>query len=290
MTSEERREAVLHAFPWIGGTEYGEASEIVARDLDGGRFEVDPARHYWFEELTACGVDFSGAHFGTRDGEGGLLVNACTFEDCDFGNATFHTAQLAWRRSVYRRCSFDGASLRQVVGKPSALWMAFSLGEARFEDCTFLDAKIRGWLAHEAEFVRCRFRGTIDRCRFFGRQLERRWFGLLPPRRNEYVDNDFRDVQFVWSGFVGIPIRNQLWPESAEYARLDRIHERIARARAVVATWPEGDRREGELVLELLAEDAEGEDEVFARRSEPDMKPEIAAVNERVWKLLEDSI
>jgi hypothetical protein len=43
------------------------------------------------------------------------------------------------------------------------------------------------------------------------------------------------------------------------------------------------------VVLTLLAEQAEGQKEVFARRSEPDMKPEIAAVNERVWKLLEDS-
>lgn len=40
-------------------------------------------------------------------------------------------------------------------------------------------------------------------------------------------------------------------------------------------------------MLDLLAEEAEGQDEVFARRVEPDMKPEIAAVNERVWKLLE---
>jgi uncharacterized protein YjbI with pentapeptide repeats len=289
MTSEEdKREAVLDAFPWLRGTEYNDASEIVARDLEGERFEVDDRRHYWFEQVTARGVDFSGARFGRRDGAGGLLVNASLFEDCDFSRATFHTAQLGWRRSVYRRCSFDRASLRQILGK-SPLMMAFSLGEARFEECTFVDAKIRGWLAHDAEFVGCRFRGTIDRCRFFGTQLERRWFGLRPPRRNEYRGNDFREVEFVWSSFeCGIPIGEQFWPEGHDYVRLDRVDERIDRARPVVAEWPEAERREAEVVLDLLAEEAEGQDEVFARRVEPDMKPEVAAVNERVWKLLED--
>jgi uncharacterized protein YjbI with pentapeptide repeats len=286
-SEEEKREEVLRAFPWLAGTEYSAPSEIVARDLDGGRFEVEPGRHYWLERLTARGVDFSEVRFGERDGEGGLHVNACEFESCDFSGATFHSAQLGWRRSVYRRCSFDGASLRQILGK-SPLMMAMTLGEARFEHCTFLDAKIRGWLAHEAEFVGCRFRGTIDRCRFFGTQPERRWLGLLPPRRNEYRGNDFREVEFIWSSFEsGIPIGEQLWPEGPEYVRLDRVEERIDRARPIVATWPEEERREGDVTLDMLAEEAEDQDEVFARRSEPDMKPEIAAVNERVWALLE---
>jgi hypothetical protein len=289
-TEQEKREAVYDAFPWLRGTEYTHPTEVIAGDLDSGRFDADEGREYWFEQLTARGVDFSGVRFGRKDGEGGLLVNACVFEDCDFSGATFHSAQLGWRRSVYRRCSFDGASLRQIVGKPSALWMSFSLGEARFEDCSFLDAKIRGWLAHDAEFVRCRFRGTIDRCRFFGTQLHRRWFGLARPRRNEYHGNDFREVEFVWTSFEGgIAIAEQLWPDGPEYARIDRVGERIARVRPVVATWPEEERNEGELVLSLLAETAEGQDEVFERRVEPDEKPERAAVHERVWKLLENA-
>ena len=264
---------------------------VVARDLDGGRFEVEEGRDYRFEQVTVRGVDFSGVRFGRKDGVGGLLVNACLFEDCDFSKAAFHSAQLGRRRSVYRRCAFDGASLRQILGMNSALFMAFSLGEARFEDSRFVDAKIRGWLAHDAEFVGCLFRGTIDRCKFFGTQNYRRWFGLLPPRRNEYRGNDFRDVEFVWSSFEGgIPIDEQLWPEGPEYARIDRVHERIARVRPIVATWPEEERPEAELVLELLAETAEGQDEVFERRSQPDMEPEVAAVNERVWALLEQPL
>jgi hypothetical protein len=292
MTSEEeKREAVLDAFPWLRGTDYSEPTEVVARDQAGGRFEVDPTRDYWFEQIELRAVDFSGAQFGTRDGTGGLTVHACLLEGCDFSNATFHSATLGWGgRSVYRRCSFDGASLRQILGR-SPLMMAFALEQARFEHCTFLDARIRGWLAHEAEFIECRFRGTIDRCCFFGTQPDRRWFGLLPPRRNEYRGNDFREVEFVWSSFEGgTPIGEQLWPDGPAYVRVDRVGERIARARPVVATWPQEERREGEVVLSLLAEEAEGQDEVFARRSEPDMKAEIAAVNERVWELLEDSI
>jgi uncharacterized protein YjbI with pentapeptide repeats len=217
-TEEEKREAILDAFPWLRGTAHAEPTEVIAHDLAGGRFEFEDGRDYWFEQLTARGVDFSGVRIGRRDGDGGLLVNACVFEDCDFSGATFHSALLGWRRSVYRRYSFDGASLRQIGGTNSALFMAFSLGEARFEDCTFLDAKIRGWLAHDAEFVGCRFRGTIDRCRFFGRGIERRFLRFLPPKRNEYRGNDFREAEFVWSSFEGgIPIAEQLWPEGPEY-------------------------------------------------------------------------
>jgi hypothetical protein len=289
-SEDEKRADLLDEFPWLAGTSYSEPATIIGHDLEGGRFEVDPGTDYWFEQITLRDVDFSGAQFGKADGEGGLRVSACLLEDCDFSDSTFHSADLGWGgRSVYRRCSFDSASLRQVLGR-SPLMMAFTLGEARFEDCTFLDAKIRGWLAHDAEFVRCRFRGKIDRCRFFGRQLDRRWFGLLPRRRNEYCGNDFREVEFIWSSFEqGIPIRDQLWPEGPDYIRLDRVDERITRVRPLVESWPDADRQEAEVELNMLTEDAVGQDEVFARRVEPDLKPEVAAVHERLWQLLEDA-
>jgi hypothetical protein len=66
-SEEEKREAVLDAFPWLRGTDYNDASEIVARDLEGGRFEVDDGRHYWFEQVTARRVDFGGARFGRQE-------------------------------------------------------------------------------------------------------------------------------------------------------------------------------------------------------------------------------
>jgi uncharacterized protein YjbI with pentapeptide repeats len=291
MTSEEEKRAdLLDEFPWLGGTPHSEPAQIIGHDLEGGRFDVDPGRDYWFEQITLCGVDFGGAQFGKPDGEGGLTVSACLLEDCNFSDSTFHSADLGWgERTVYRRCAFDRASLRQILGR-SPLMMAFTLGRARFEDCTFLDATIRGWLAHEAEFVRCRFRGTIDRCRFFGTWEERRWLGLRRPRRNEYRGNDFREVEFIWSSFEkGIPIGEQLWPEGPEYVRLNGVGERIRRARPLVATWPERDRQEAEVLLTILSEQASGgQDEIFDRRVEPDEKPARAAVHERIWKLLED--
>jgi hypothetical protein len=161
--------------------------------------------------------------------------------------------------------------------------MAFTLGEARFEDCTFLDARIRGWLAHEADFVGCRFRGTIDLCRFFGRAPDRRWFRI---KRNEYRGNDFREVELIWSSFeAGIPIDEQLWPSSPEYIRLDRISERVARAERQIIDWSGDDRRQAANMLARLRED--DQEEIFQRRIEPDTPPDEAAVEQRVWALLE---
>ena len=275
--------------PWLGGTPWRPETEIVTEDLLDGRFEVEPTRAVWFEEIAVRRVDFSGARFGDRSGEGGLTVSGCRFEDCDFTNAVFHVAALGWgSQTVYRRCSFQAAKLRQVLGR-SPLMMAFTLGDARFEECSFRDATIRGWLAHEAEFVDCGFRGKIDRCRFFGRRVDRPWFGR---RKNEYRGNDFREVEFVWSSFEdGIPIGAQLWPESDAYIRLRRVGDRVRAVRPLVAGWPEVERREAEVMLQMLREDANGgQDEIFARRIEPDLAPDVADVHERVWSLLEEAV
>jgi uncharacterized protein YjbI with pentapeptide repeats len=253
-------------------------------DLSRARFEVEPDQHVWFEEISVRGVDFSGLRFGTKDADGGIHAHSCLFEDCDFSDVTFAVADLGWGgRTVYRRCTFDRAELHQVHAMNSQRMMAFRLSEARFEDCTFLDAKIRGWLAHEADFVGCRFLGTIDRCRFFGRAPDRRWFRI---KRNEYRGNDFRDVEFIWSSFeAGIPIEDQLWPSSPEYIRLDRITERVAWAEREISVWSDDDRRQAENMLAGLQED--DQEEIFQRRIEPDTAPEEAEVQRRVWALLE---
>jgi uncharacterized protein YjbI with pentapeptide repeats len=144
---------VLKAFPWLEGIAHRADTQFLTKNVSGGRLEQEPSRPLWLEEITLRKVDFSGVEFGTRQGEGGLTVHACLFEDCDFRGTAFHVASLAWgSQSIYRRCVFDRAELQQVLGKPSGRWMAFSLDEARFESCTFLDAEIRGWLAHEADF------------------------------------------------------------------------------------------------------------------------------------------
>ena len=216
--SDRKRDRMLRSYPWLAGTDGRKPTRFKTADLSGNRFEVEPDQPVWFEQITVRGVDFGGLRFGTKDADGGLQAHSCLFEDCDFSDVTFAVADLGWGgRTVYRRCTFDRADMHQVLATNSPRMMAFRLGEARFEDCTFLEANIRGWLAHEADFVGCRFRGTIDRCRFFGTAPDRRWFRI---KRNEYHRNDFREVEFIWSRFeAGIPIDGQLWPSNPEYIR-----------------------------------------------------------------------
>ena len=285
MTAGDRkRDRILRSYPWLGGTAEMKATRFETEDLTGERFEVEPDQHVWFEQIAVRGVDFSGLRFGTKDADGGIHAHSCLFEDCDFSETAFLVASLGWvGRTVYRRCTFDGADLHQVLDTSSPRMMALDLGEARFEDCTFLDARIRGWLAHEAEFVGCRFRGTIDECRFFGTAPDRRWFRI---KRNEYSGNDFREVELIWTSFeAGIPIDEQLWPSSPEYIRLDRISERVARAERQINDWSGDDRRQAANMLARLRED--DQEEIFQRRIEPDTPPDKAAVKQRVWALLE---
>ena len=212
-----------------------------------------------------------------------IRAHSCLFEDCDFSETAFLVASLGDGPTVYRRCTFDGADLQQVLATNSPRMMALTLGEARFEECTFLDARIRGWLAHEAEFVGCRFRGTIDRCRFFGRASYRRWFRI---KHNEYSGNDFREVEFIWSRFEdGIPIDDQLWPSNPEYIRLDRVPQRIAWAERNINAWSGDDLRQAENMLARLHDHYQ--EVIFQRRIEPDTPPDESAVERRVWALLE---
>jgi hypothetical protein len=165
---------------------------------------------------------------------------------------------------------------------------SFELGNARFEECTFLDSRLRMWFAHEAEFVSCRFRGTLDRCSFFGRPVNQ----VTPRRRrNDFRANDFREADFVWCSFRdGIALRDQYWPDSPEYVLLAEVAARVRRARVAVETWSAEERRAAEVRLDLLLENAEGSDEWFGRRREPDDKDFPPSLSDRLWALLEQPL
>jgi hypothetical protein len=262
--------------------------------LLGGRCELPAGEDVWFEKVKASGVDFGRQRFGdTRPrerppGDGredwrSVFMDGCVFEDCDFSGATFDYCDLGWgRQTIYRRCRFDEASMRHVTTRSS-----FTLGNARFENCTFLDARMRMWFAHEAEFVGCRFRGTLDRCTFFGRIAD----PVAPPRRrNEFRGNDFREAELVWCSFREVPVRDQLWPESPEYVLLTDVAERARRVGAALDDWPAEERRAAEMRLDLMLEDAGETDQWFGRRREPDDKYFPPELTGRYWALLEQAL
>jgi hypothetical protein len=77
----------------------------------------------------------------------------------------------------------------------------------------------------------------------------------------------------------GVDLSTNRLPEGPEYLHLDRFRERLQAARVVVAAWPEEERRDAEIILDIY--DEEDMDILFAwRRS-------LAGPESPVWPLLE---
>lgn len=81
--------------------------------------------------------------------------------------------------SIYRGCSFERVRFKALGG--------FTLGQGRFEDCTFVDCRWEGHFAHDADLVACRFIGRMNGCVWFGAGRDRDG----RPRRNVIEGNDF---------------------------------------------------------------------------------------------------
>jgi hypothetical protein len=210
-----------------------------------------------------------------------FALRGCTFVRCDFREIRFDRKlqQLlsSPRQSVFRECRFDRADLRSA--DPS---------QSRFERCTFDGAVIEKWSAGCAEFVECRFAGPIVRSRFFGRPWGPEAAHLDPPRTvNEFRGNDFRKADLVETVFVmGIDVKGQRWPEREEYVRLDRIHQRLTRARAEILRWKQLEERNAALdLLQAMSVLYVQQNDVIAKRVDPSSSapPEL---QRRIWDLL----
>ena len=209
----------------------------------------------------------------------------CTFERCDFSGQTldrrYQPLFSSRRQSVFKDCSFDGADLTGV--RP---------GQARFERCTFEGAKLDAWESFTAEFIDCRFAGRVFNVRFYGRPWGAGSERLDPARTvNAFTGNDFRKADLLGVTFIhGIDIRKQKWPEGAQYVILDRIHQRIARARVGVLEWRDHQQRQQALdMLQAASLLYSHQMTVIGRRVE-DRWTATPAVQERVWDALSRAI
>lgn len=227
------------------------------------------------QHATIGDVDFSRATFDR------LAPSACTFVRCDFRRATLDRRLLplfkARQRNVFRECRFDGTDLR-----------AIDPGSSRFERCVFDGADLQGWSAVAAEFVDCHFAGRVWHARFYGRPWGPTATDLDPHRTvNEFRGNDFREAELVDVAFLmGIDIGKQRWPESDEYVRLDRIHQRLTRGRAEIIRWKDLEERGEALeMVQALSFLYMAQNDVVARRSEPGA-PAQPEVQRKVWQTL----
>ncbi len=234
-----------------------------------------PAGLVMLERATLSDVDFRRVafdHFAPR---------GCVFENCDFrGVALERRIQPIFSsvpQSVFRGCRFDGVDFRRA-----------NVGQSRFERCSFGEARIDAWNVTCAEFVDCRFTGPIARVRFYGRPWGHGAESLDPARTaNEFRGNDFREAELIDVAFImGIPIGAQRWPEGEEYVRLDRIHQRLTRARGEILRWRDLEARGAALdVVQAASFLYREQSEIVARRVDT-TSPAPAEIQDRVWEVL----
>ena len=220
-------------------------------------------------------VDFRKAKFEKFQLSVANLV-ACDFRGLKL-DARFAPLFTTRPRSVFQRCRFDGADLRQVSPEGT-----------RFEKCSFDDAKLDGWAPARAEFVDCRFAGKVMKVTFTGKPAGPGSTRIDPPRtKNEFRGNDFRDAELIDTVFVfGIDLAQQRWPEGEDYVRLDKFLRRLEVARADVLTWEAGDQRTTALaMLQALAQRWQDQRDIISLRVAPGPIP--PRVQTRVWDLLE---
>lgn len=244
---------------------------IVTADIQAQRFKVPPNTRVEFRGIQAMDVSFKRARFWW------YLAGSSTFTSCDFSHVRIDAGSLGSdAATIYRRCRFDGADLRNA----HPLF-------ARFEQCSFDGADFRGFRSFYAEFVECHFAGKIVAAKFFGRPE-----GLTEPPRdlnrhtNEFRGNDFREAELIDTSFMhGIDIEAQQWPRDDVYVKIDRIHERIEKARDAVSRWQDDKaRKEALVMLQIYSQDTEHQDGLFARRDDITITP---ATRDQVWDLVQ---
>ncbi len=224
---------------------------------------------------TVRDADFSRVTFDQFAPEG------CTFEHCDFGGQTldrrYQPLFSSRRQSVFRDCRFDGADLTGV--RP---------GQARFERCSFANARIDAWESFTAEFIDCTFAGRIVNARFYGRPWGSGAERLDPARKtNAFTGNDFHSADLVGVIFIhGIDISKQRWPEGSQYVVLDRIHQRIAKARLGVLEWRDHRARQEALDMLQAASLLYAHQMTVIGRRVDERWSAPPAVQERVWDAL----
>jgi hypothetical protein len=191
---------------------WGPETFVIEGELGPGPFDFRDIPRQGFGSFPSCGlyeVVSRGADF---DLDAVVLGVAWSdFDECTFRqrirrpiDGLWPQGSLALKPTIYRRCMFEGVRFRIRAG--------FSVGHARFEECIFRRCRFEEHFSFCADYVRCRFEGTIRTALFYGRAPD----GVgCNGKVNEIVGNDFTHAvlgeNVGWRGNVDLSA--QTWPE-----------------------------------------------------------------------------
>jgi hypothetical protein len=173
------------------------------------RREIAPGRHAPMGEFVFDRVQAHGAVVVLDD----LFLDIAWSEldECVFrqsrktgSDGSQPQGNLGFRRTVYRRCEFDGVRFRTRAG--------FSVGQSRFEACIFRRCRFEEHFSFCADYIDCVFEGPIRTAVFYGRAPDG---NFCDGKVNEIRGNDFRAATFsdnvAWR--LGVALDSQQWPD-----------------------------------------------------------------------------
>jgi hypothetical protein len=170
-----------------------------------------------------------------RGGGVQLAIAGSTIERCSFKDQRIDSVQLGGggqRQTLFRECSFDGSR-----------WESTTLGDVRFERCSFQVIDAGPWLARKVETVDCTFSGRITDAVFWGRDPES---ATTPGTRatNEIAGNDFRECDLVAPAFRGgiDPLAQRL-PVAPHYILVADAEHALSHAHAEISVWTDLEAR-----------------------------------------------
>jgi hypothetical protein len=122
---------------------------------------------------------------------------------------------------------------------------------------------------HAAEFINCTFSGVVKSSVFFGK-VTGNYSEDTQRRTNEFLNNDFADVQFVDVGFRrGIDLSRQRLPSGSEYVYLRDAAKALLELRNRYVQATHSLRRESVFAFLRLREEGleDGQTQLFLCKS-----------------------
>lgn len=238
-----------------------------------GWAKVDSSRDMLLRHEHCVGASW----MGRRGDEFSAL--GCTFERCDFRKMRLSQMTFAsgMEPTKYIECKFDGSRLKHVG----------SVGEARFERCSFVDVDINKLISHAGEFIDCVFSGVLRHSFFYGRVFESQRH--VQRTTNEFRGNDFSNMTFLDVDFRhGIDLSLQRLPAGDNYLFLRNAEEKLRGLRQRYLQQPPSPRRQEIFrFLEGLEQEVhEGQRDLFlCKDSEPLLSRETL---DAIWQELSD--
>ena len=197
-------------FPW------GPRTTVVGGDLAPGPFafarsDIAPGRVAPMATYAFDGAVARQARFDLTDVH--LTVQNSQFDECAFrqlrrpaSDGTWGQGSLARRVSVYRGCTFEGVRFRAREG--------FSVGVARFEQCTFQQCDFGEHFSFCADYIECVFVGPVQRAVFYGAAPDGH---SCDGKVNVFQGNDFAEAELVDVGFRGgVDLGAQRWTDGLD--------------------------------------------------------------------------